>query len=258
MTAPSVGQAALSLQPTPQAAQPALQPEAMGGQGYGGSESRAGLWANLPADMRCVPQWAVAGADKAPMAPTSSGALRNVSVNRPNEWMSFERACEVALANATMETTAVTADGSVCRQTGLDLGFILTEADPFACIDLDVKATTPPAYLQRYDRIISTFDSYAERSRSGLGFHVWVRGAIGKGRRRDGVEVYSQERFIICTGATLSDRPIANRSDLLAQLVGEMGAEPMMEVGSGLRQRRLCLSNESCGGWRRAWPAFRW
>ncbi|MDE2317292.1 MAG: hypothetical protein KGK06_12870, partial [Xanthomonadaceae bacterium] len=67
-------------------------------------------------------------------------------------------------------------------------------------MDLDVKDETPPEVLARFQKIIETFDSYTERSTSGRGYHIWLKGDIGAGRRRDGVEVYSQERFIVCTG----------------------------------------------------------
>ncbi len=54
---------------------------------------------------------------------------------------------------------------------------------------------TPDQY-ELYQRIILNFASFTEYSRSGKGFHIWVKGNIGKGRRREGVELYSQERFI--------------------------------------------------------------
>ena len=88
---------------------------------------------------------------------------------------------------------------------------MLHPSDPFTCIDLDVKETTSQEQHQRHDDIVAMFDSYTERSRGGQGRHVWITAKIGKGARRDCVEVYSQERFIICTGDVYADRPIAER-----------------------------------------------
>ncbi|MFX8539116.1 hypothetical protein ABTL98_18685, partial [Acinetobacter baumannii] len=85
---------------------------------------------------------------------------------------------------------------------------MLSAEDPFTCIDLDIKADTPQEQCDRASSIIKTLNSYTEYSQSGKGFHIWVYGNIGKGLRRDNVEIYSQERFIICTGNTLKSEPI--------------------------------------------------
>jgi len=107
---------------------------------------------------------------------------------------------------------------------------MLHESDPFACIDLDVKDETTQEHVERFQKIVAAFDSYTERSRSGKGLHVWVEGKIGRGRKRDGVEVYSQERFIICTGDTYIDRPVANRQELLGKLASEMRPSTSTEI----------------------------
>ncbi|HEY2417991.1 MAG TPA: hypothetical protein VGH84_08725, partial [Steroidobacteraceae bacterium] len=53
---------------------------------------------------------------------------------------------------------------------------------------------------------------------------MWVRGKIGEGRKRGGVEIYSQERFIACTGRSLhvEPLPIAERQALLSNMVLQM------------------------------------
>ena len=167
-------------------------------------------WGQIPAELRERAQWAVAGADKAPLG-MINGKLANISVNRPSDCLSFEQACNLA------------------AERGLGIGYVLTEADPYSCIDLDVKDATPSEHLDRFEQIIMAMDSYTERSRSGRGWHIWVRGKIGKGRRRDGVEVYSQERFIICTGDVTHVRPVAERQTLVENMVGRMEA-PAPEI----------------------------
>lgn len=165
-------------------------------------------WGCLPAALRDRPQWVLAGADKRPL--TADG--RAASSTDPNTWTDFDTACRAAAAK------------------GMHIGYMLHESDPFACIDLDVRDGTPREYIERFQKIVATFDSYTERSRSGKGLHVWVEGKIGRGSKRDGVEVYSQERFIICTGDTYIDRPVANRQELLGKLASEMRPSTSTEI----------------------------
>jgi hypothetical protein len=49
-----------------------------------------------------------------------------------------------------------------------------------------------------------------------------VRGNIGSGMRRDGVEVYSQERYMICTGNTLVNHPIVDAQAFLDSMQLQM------------------------------------
>jgi hypothetical protein len=179
---------------------------------------------NLPAELRAVRQWCIAGADRAPYV-VIGGQVLNASLHKPEQWKSFEE----AVADATL------------IGNGAGVGFMLTTEDPWACIDLDVvneitqrrkgrpvdpSKWTTPAEIERYQKIVSVFGSYTERSSSGFGLHIWVRGFIGAGARRDGVEVYSQERFIVCTGDELQPgTPIVEAQESLEQLVFEIRSQ---------------------------------
>lgn len=194
--------------------------------------AHASTWANLPQEMRERAQWAVAGASKAPMASGPQGGLRLIRVTEPSTWMPFEQACQIAWDNRETVTTHVTGEGLTIRQAGMDIGYILNAADPFTCIDLDVKdSTTHPEHpdkwtspddFERYLSIINKMDSYTEFSKSGKGIHVWVKGNIGRGFRRDGIEIYSQERFIISTGNVWAPKPIGDREFLLGNMIHQM------------------------------------
>ncbi len=186
----------------------------------------------IPAEMRELPQWVLAGADKVPLAPDSKGKLRAVSSTRPGEWTTYEGALAAARAHASLVTTHTTSGGQLVTQTGLNVGFVLHAGDPYSCVDLDVKdAVTHPNNpelwsttedFDRYQSIINAMDSYTELSRSGKGVHIWVRGDIGRGYHRGGVEVYSRERYIIMTGNVLGDHPIQDRSEMLVNTVAQM------------------------------------
>lgn len=183
---------------------------------------------NLPDELKQLPQWAIASFDseakeacghcsgvgckicmKIPHTVDAKGVLWKVSVH--NQLLPFGVACQAA---------------DYYRDRTNGIGFILKATDEYTCIDLDYKeGKTTTAQLERYNKIIETFNSYTEISTSGKGVHIWVKGSIGEGRKRDGVEVYSKERFIVCTGNVLLDKPIENRQELLDVLVSEMKSE---------------------------------
>ncbi|MEJ0006619.1 MAG: hypothetical protein WDM77_09740 [Steroidobacteraceae bacterium] len=104
----------------------------------------------------------------------------NASVTDPRQWLSFDTAARGAYEHC------------------MDIGYVLTADDPFTCIDLDwcnamsqVRKGDPvdpskfstQADADRFLRIVEYFSSYTERSTSGNGLHIWVKGKIGAGLR---------------------------------------------------------------------------
>ncbi|RYF48980.1 MAG: hypothetical protein EOO38_08960 [Cytophagaceae bacterium] len=169
-------------------------------------------WAKIPQALRELPQWCVAGSDKAPRI-AKDGLSRASSTDR-STWRDFKTACAVA------------------AREGLHIGYMLSQNDPFTCIDIDVKNVsnesnpdkwTTQEQMSRFEKIVGAFDSYTERSKSGVGVHVWVMGNTGIGCKRDGVEIYSQERFIICTGDVVRALPVRENQHLLEVLKKEIG-----------------------------------
>jgi hypothetical protein len=162
---------------------------------------------HFPAELRARPQWALAGDDKSPMMING----RRASVTDQATWTTYEAVCAAA-------------------KPGQFIGYMISPDDPFACIDLDVKDYTTPEQIERFQRIVACFDSYTEWSRSGRGLHIWVEGKIGKGRKREGVEVYSQARFIVCTGNPHLQKPIAQRQRYLEILRAELTRGTQIEI----------------------------
>lgn len=166
-------------------------------------------WRQLPVELRERPQWLLAGPNekgelKVPTSVDNGGRLVAGSSTDASTWMDFEYAVECAL------------------EFEHGIGFVLAADDPFTCIDLDVKPDTSAEERSRHDAIVEQFDTYTERSQSGNGMHLWCMGKIGRGRKRDGIEVYSQERFIACTGNVVQHRLIADRKELLTNMVAQM------------------------------------
>lgn len=187
-------------------------------------------WAFIPEELRSRPQWChTYPGDPDPSrrkAPRRHGNYL-ASDTRPGDWTTFENACANAL------------------QYGGNVGFVISEHDDLTCIDMDVvneksqtekgepidpSLWTTQQQLDRYWAICQKFDSYTELSQSGNGLHTWVYGYIGRGCKRDGVEVYSQERFMICTGKIVLERPVAQRQELLELLVSEMRMQQAREA----------------------------
>lgn len=197
----------------------------------------------MPAGMIVRKQWAVAGASKAPQSPNDKGELRNISVNEPNDWLTFDAAAAICEANRETVTHAAARDGTVFTQVGYNVGFIFHKEDEYACIDTDIKDAethphnpelwTTPEQRERHAAIVEAFDSYTEWSRSGKGLHILVKGKLpndGEGKRRDGVEAYSQQRFLICTGNVFRDKPVEWRQELLTGLAQQLRANTQSDL----------------------------
>jgi hypothetical protein len=178
-------------------------------------EKSKSQWEKLPICLRELPQWVVAGKDKIPLKADRNKA----SVIDASTWCDFDTACKVAQDN------------------GLGIGFVITKDDPFTCIDIDIvdqesqsakgqvidsSKWTSEDDFDRYRSIIKNFNSYTEISLNGQGIHIWVKGNIGSGMRRDSIEVYSQERYMVCTGNTLMDLPIADAQVFLDNMQLQM------------------------------------
>jgi hypothetical protein len=173
-------------------------------------------WSRLPAELRGLRQWVIAGPDKIPLSVDPQGRLYKASSVAPEQWLSFDAAVYYA------------------QQYEYGIGFMLHKDDPFTCIDFDVcdiesqqrkgqpvdetKWTTKEQWDAFWERIATPYDSYTEFSMWGKGLHVWIRGKLpgtGQGLRNGALEVYSQERYIICTGNVVLDRPIMDRQEWL-------------------------------------------
>lgn len=155
---------------------------------------------NIPDELKKLPQWVCANENKVPINPRTGHAA---SVINAGDWASFH---EAAAANYPY------------------IGFVLTKEDPYAIIDLDNKPHKPASeqQLDRHQKILEAFQSYTERSASGTGYHIIVRGTIMAGLHRDNVEVYSDSRYMICTGDVVRGGEIKEYQEYLDVLSKEM------------------------------------
>jgi len=166
-------------------------------------------WHNIPAELRQLPQWICAGPDKMPLNPRTGQAA---SVVDPKTWGTYEEAT---------------------RSGYRYIGFVLAEWDPYTIIDLDNKEDRPCTQEQwaRHQKILEAFNSYTERSASGRGYHIIIKGKLPVGGvHRDNVEAYSHGRYMVCTGDVVRDVPITDFQGLLEQMYEEMKPAPQVEL----------------------------
>jgi hypothetical protein len=184
----------------------------------------------IPAEIKHLPQWVVAGPDKVPVDPKSG---RYADVTDPTTWATYDQACEAAASNGLPH-----------------VGFVLTTGDPYAIIDLDAPYCSACAsdtcehardQGERHSRILQATPSYTEFSQSGRGLHIIVRGSVPHGCKRDRVEVYSTARYMICTGNVFKDLPIADMQGLLDALYAQMAP---VDYGAELDETEGTLTDE--------------
>lgn len=159
----------------------------------------------IPFELRQYPQWIVWRYEdvnnKKTKVPYNLKGFK-ASVTNPQTWHTFE---------------------DVANATGFDgIGFVLTENDPFAFIDLD--HTSNQEEFAKQQTIYSNFiDTYAELSPSGKGLHILLKGRLPQGRRRGSVEIYSSQRFMTVTGNVYNNKEINNYQNHLETLYNSLG-----------------------------------
>jgi hypothetical protein len=125
------------------------------------------------------------------------------SINKPNEWASYEAASAFVAANPTY-----------------GLGFVLTKECGLTCVDLD--ATEDATILARHSQIFNELFpmAYAELSPSGKGCHLWMFGnAPTKKASSLKLEVYSAERYMTVTLNPIRNVELTNMQPQLAELI---------------------------------------
>jgi hypothetical protein len=95
------------------------------------------------------------------------------------------------------------------------LGYGFQQQDGISGIDLDDVRNPVTRFIDKWAAdLINAINSYSEVSPSGRGVHIFVRGTVDKGRKKDGVEVYSSGRYFTVTGNHVPGTPLTiNRYD---------------------------------------------
>lgn len=162
------------------------------------------MYDNIPQELRVLRQWVCANdCSKVPMQATRPYPA---SSTNPATWSSFEEA-----VNAVKE-------GYYDY-----IGFVFND-NGIVGIDIDDGYTTNGNLSPIAMDILGICGSYTEKSKSGRGFHIFVKGDIPfKGKNNlAGVEMYKTARFFIMTGDVMWIRStILEKQPALDYIVGK-------------------------------------
>lgn len=146
------------------------------------------------------------------------------------------------------------------------VGFVLTQNDPYAVIDLDDPVgKAAPMDIDRIYKIgndlMTDANSYIETSPSGKGVHIWMRADIppnGVRSSADCIELYSTARFMTVTGNSIgAPKPIRDCTELAGVLHGALdrASKPLHEVTEKQCDKTVEQVINEIAGWQNA-PRF--
>lgn len=175
---------------------------------------------NIPKEMQVLPQWAVfrnytdkfGKHKKVIISPVNS---KFALCNQPETWADFETAKRYCMKY---------------RYKGLV--FALTKGITFIDIDHAIDKNTGVLSEEAKQLMRLLPDTYTEKSVSGTGIHILMRGSLPKNARnrndKKGLEMYDKARFVCVTGDLLSDSTeLKDYSDLVPKINREfIGVRP--------------------------------
>ena len=172
---------------------------------------------NIPMELQNLTQWVCTKGDsKIPMNATRPFPASSTD---PRSWGSFETAISAV------------ADGIYDY-----IGFVFND-NGIVGIDIDDGYDKDGFLSEIAMDIIGKCQSYTEKSKSGRGFHILVKGDLPfKGKNNlKGVEIYKTARYFIMTGDTLLYRNIVESQEVIDYVVKKYFPE--------IRENENSLSN---------------
>ena len=148
----------------------------------------------IPEELQGKRQWVCA--DKSSKVPKIAGTDFPASCSDPITWQTF-----------------CVAVNAVTTKSNDYIGFVFN-GDGIVGIDIDAGYNEDGFLSDIATDIIGKCKSYTEKSRSGRGFHIMLKGDLPFAGRnnRDGVEIYKAGRYFIMTGDVLIyDKIIENQ-----------------------------------------------
>ena len=156
---------------------------------------------NIPNELKSLQQWVCTRGDsKVPMIATTYSAA---SSTNPNTWSSFGHALH------SVESGMYDYVGFVFNNNGI------------VGIDIDDGYNEDGFMSELAADIIGKCESYTEKSKSGRGFHILLKGELPfKGKNNlKGVEIYKAARYFIMTGDVLIYDTIIDNQEAIDYIV---------------------------------------
>lgn len=156
---------------------------------------------NIPEELKNLNQWVCTKGDsKVPMV---AGSVLPASSTNPATWSSFEVARK-----------------SVVKDLYDYVGFVFAD-NGIVGIDIDDGYDEDGFMSELAADIIGKCKSYTEKSKSGRGFHILLKGELPfKGKNNlKGVEIYKSSRYFIMTGDVLLYHNIVESQEAIDYIV---------------------------------------
>jgi primase-polymerase (primpol)-like protein len=156
---------------------------------------------NIPEELKALPQWVCTKGDS--KVPMIAGSVLTASSTNPLTWSSFE-----------------VARRSVVQDLYDYVGFVFND-NGIVGIDIDDGYDEDGFISELAADIIGKCESYTEKSKSGRGFHILLKGDLPfKGKNNlKGVEIYKLARYFIMTGDTLIYNTIVENQQAVDYIV---------------------------------------
>ncbi|MDD4113225.1 MAG: phage/plasmid primase, P4 family, partial [Herbinix sp.] len=148
---------------------------------------------NIPQDLKEINNWVgfkiIQSDGKDKKIPVNPNTGKNAKVNQPSTWGTYTEAIK-----------------SVSQYSLDGIGFVFTLASGYIGIDIDNCIDGKGEYTDKAQNIISLLNSYSEKSVSGRGIHIVIKGEIPNSinNRAEGIEIYDNLRYFVFTGYIVS------------------------------------------------------
>ena len=158
-------------------------------------------YVNIPTELQSLKQWVCSTSDS--KVPMRADVYATASSVDPNTWSTFQ-----------------TAVMSVECENYDHIGFVFND-NGIVGVDIDVGYDNDGFLTDIASDIINVSKSYTEKSKSGRGVHILLKGTLPfKGRNNlKGVEIYQQSRYFIMTGDVLIYDKIVENQDAIDYIV---------------------------------------
>ena len=166
---------------------------------------------NIPIELQNLKQWVCSSQhSKVPMQATLPIAA---SSTNPQTWSTFQEAL-MSVECGNYE----------------NVGFVFND-NGLVGVDIDTGYDNDGFLTELASDIISACHSYTEKSRSGRGFHILLKGTLPfKGKNnRGGVEIYKQSRYFIMTGDVMRYDTIVENQEAIDYIIDKYFPETVKE-----------------------------